>query len=255
MLLLALALVLTVEPQAAPQPATVSSTPPAPATTPASDGPPATRADDSPASTTQRAVASPPPGEPPAPTIQLTEPPQRAVWVNVAPLVFYAALPRRSFAAAVGGSFVLSPRLVLTTDIAWLGATHPLWHVCADTGWVSWLSAGIALRPFGNPNALDGLSILPKVVVRLTTTGGRQTGGRIDNSLCTPPYANGTDVSVGIGATIGWNWVVWRHLYLGIGAGGSLLACFSCASNQSQARLPVDGVWELDAQGRLGVSF
>lgn len=175
--------------------------------------------------------------------------------MNLAPVAVSLALPIRRFVASVGGSFVLSPRMVLTTDITWLASKHPLWHECADTGWVSWLSAGLELRPFGAPNALDGFFILPKAVVRLTTTEGRQTGRRIDNGFCTPPYDNGTDFSIGVGATIGWNWVVWRHLYLGIGAGGSVLACFNCSLIQEWKRVPVAGVWEFDAQARLGFAF
>lgn len=246
---LALAIVLTVDPPGAPRPETGSSTPP-PATVPPSDGPPGRNPD-----TTQGAVATTPASEPRAATVEPAEPPQRAVWVNLAPVAFSLALPIRRFVASVGGSFVLSPRMVLTTDIAWLAAKHPLWHECADTGWVSWLSAGLELRPFGAPSALDGFFILPKAVVRLTTTEGRQTGGRIDNGFCTPPYDNGTDFSVGVGASIGWNWVVWRHLYLGIGAGGSVLACFNCSIIQEWKRVPVAGVWELDAQGRVGFAF
>ena len=36
------------------------------------------------------------------------------------------------------------------------------------------------------------------------------------------PYPNGFDFDGGVGVTVGWDWVVLGHLYLGSAIGGSL---------------------------------
>lgn len=179
-------------------------------------------------------------------------PPQTAAWVNLSPLAYVATL--RRFGASAGASFVVAPRLVLTTDVAWVGAPHVIEQPCANAGWLSWVSAGVAIRPFGDEGRLDGYFVLPKVVVRIGEAQGRQTGRREDT--CVPPYPNGTDVSVGLGFSIGWNWVIWRHLFLGVSGGGSLLACFNCTDHLGSAgRVTVKPVMDFDVGLRVGVSF
>lgn len=179
--------------------------------------------------------------------VLLAEPaaPQTAAWVNlgVAPYLV------RSFALSAGAAIPVAPRIALTTDAAWVGQKHPIWHECASGGWVGWLSVGPAIRPFGEPNQLSGFYLLPKLVMRISWTEGPQTFRRSDGDYCPAPYPNGLDVAVGLGGTAGWNWVVWERLYLGLGGGAALVAAFGRTLSN------VVALWEIDVQLRVGVAF
>lgn len=173
-------------------------------------------------------------------------PAQAAAWVNFGPLIV------RTF--SVGVSSVIGPRLVLTIDGAWSPALHPLEHECADTATTVWGAAGLMIRPFGGERELGGFFLQPKLSVRFTSTTGPQSGRRPDGSPCFRPYADGNDVSVGLSGSVGWNWVVARHLYLGVSAGGGGLACFNCASYESNTRR-FSVLALIDLGLRVGVAF
>ncbi len=181
-----------------------------------------------------------------APELVEEPPAQAAAWVNLGPLIV------RTF--SVGGSYVIGPRLVLTVDGAWSPFNHVVEHDCADTATTVWGAAGVMIRPFGDERVLGGFFLQPKLSVRFTSTTGPQSGPRPDGTPCFRPYADGSDVSVGLSGSIGWNWVVFRHLYLGVSAGAGGLACFNCASYESNTRrFAVLAL--IDVGLRVGVAF
>ncbi|MBL8938813.1 MAG: hypothetical protein JNM69_29905 [Archangium sp.] len=179
--------------------------------------------------------------------VLLAEPadPQAAAWVNVAAAPFLI----QTFALSLGASVPVAPRVALTTDAAWIGRKHLIWDECASGGWVGWLSVGPEIRPFGAPNRRDGFYLLPKFVMRLSWTVGSQSSRRTDGDYCPAPYPNGLSFAAGVGGTLGWNWVVWNHLYLGVGGGAAIVAALS------KTFTGVVGLWEIDVQLRVGVAF
>lgn len=174
------------------------------------------------------------------------EPPRAALWVNLAPLI--------ANTLSGGGSVAVAPRLALVVDAGFSPTKLRIEHDCADSGRAAWSSIGLAVRPFGAPHSVTGFFLLPKFVGRVAWTEGMQGGRRPDGSECFRPYANGSDTSLGVGVAAGWDWVLWRHLFVGVSGGVGALACFNCATYASDRRgnllIPA-----IDLGLRLGVAL
>lgn len=180
------------------------------------------------------------------------EPESRAhVWVNVAPTMLGLVWVPRGPAAALGADFAVTPALSLTLETSFYG--FPSEYLCATKGLVSWNAVGVSIRPFQKER---GAFLLPKVAVRVATTEGLANSERVDESVCSrTPYPDGTEWDVGGGLSVGFDFTVWRHFYIGVAAGGGAAACFNCTTSTGPTPRMTRLRPTVDASIRLGVAF
>lgn len=181
--------------------------------------------------------------------------PRAALWVNLFPSAIVPALTKQP-AGSVGVTFALAPRLAIVADAAFFPFPHPLEMPCADqTGWMLWTSVGAAFRPFANDEGIGGFFLLPKLTFRVTDTTGSQTfGNDADPCIRFARYESGVDFSPGLALSVGWDWVLWRHLFLGVSAGAGGAACFNCAPKYGEPRA-FRARLEIDIGLRVGYAF
>jgi|JI10StandDraft_1071094.scaffolds.fasta_scaffold08009_7 hypothetical protein len=163
--------------------------------------------------------------------------PRAAVWVNLVPTVVVPALVKRP-SGSIGVTFGIARRFAIVADAAFFPFPHPVEMPCADgDGWMLWWSAGAAFRPFANDDGIGGFFLLPKVTFRFTDTKGtRRFGNDDDPCIRFSKYESGADFSLGLALSLGWDWVLWRHLLLGVSAGAGAAPCFNCAPMTSEPR-------------------
>jgi hypothetical protein len=174
------------------------------------------------------------------------------VWVNLAPTILGLVGVPRGPAAALGASFAMTPALWVTLETTFFG--FPSEYLCATKGTVFWNAVGVSIRPF---EKVRGAFLLPKLAVRVATTEGLSDSERVDESVCIRlrPYPNGTEWDLGGGLSVGFDFTLWKHLYVGIAAGGGAAACFNCTTptgpeaRMTRLRLTVD------LSLRLGATF
>lgn len=181
------------------------------------------------------------------------EPEVRAhAWVNLAPTLLGLLWVQRGPAASLGASVAISPALWLTLETSFFG--FPSEYLCATNGTVFWNAVGVSIRPFEKAR---GLFLLPKLAVRVATTEGLSDSERVDESACIRlrPYPNGTEWDLGGGLSVGFDFTLWKHLYVGIAAGGGAAACFNCTTVTGPGPRMTRFRPTVDLSLRLGAAF
>lgn len=143
------------------------------------------------------------------------EPPaERTVeaWVNLVPTAMgFTWTPARP-GLGLGANVMLSKYVDVTFEAVVMG--YPTDTFCASAGVIGWGALGTTLRPFAN-----GFFVLPKLSFRVQWMEGLRNSERFDDN-CTPiAFPNGLDWDVGGGLSVGFDFLVWKRLYLGLAAG------------------------------------
>lgn len=169
-------------------------------------------------------------------------------WVNLSPIVMgFTWTPARA-GVGLGANLDLSKYVGITFEAAVMG--YPVDTFCASAGVVGWGAVGTTLRPFAN-----GFFVLPKLSFRIQWMEGLLNSERFDDT-CTPaPFPNGLDWDLGGGLSLGFDFLVWNRLYLGLAAGAGAAACFNCAPDRGPSPREFRVRPQLDLSVRVGVAF
>jgi hypothetical protein len=178
--------------------------------------------------------------------------PRAHAWVNLTPTLLGLFWIPRGPAVSLGASVEVTPALWLTLETSFFGFPSEFW--CATNGTVFWNAVGVSIRPFEKAR---GVFLLPKVAVRVATTEGLSDSERVDENSCIRlrPYPNGTEWDLGGGLSVGFDFTLWKHLYVGIAAGGGAAACFNCTTTTGPQPRMNRFRPTVDLSLRLGATF
>jgi hypothetical protein len=172
-------------------------------------------------------------------------------WVNVVPAMLGLVWFPRGPAAALGANVAMTPALWLTLESSVFG--FPSEYLCATKGFVFWNAAGVSIRPFEKER---GAFVLPKVAVRVASTEGLSNSELVDDSVCArTAYPDGTEWDVGGGLSVGFDFTVRQHLYVGVAAGAGAAVCFNCTTPTGPSPRMTRLRLTVDASVRVGVAF
>lgn len=169
-------------------------------------------------------------------------------WVNLVPAAMgFTWTPPRP-GVGLGANVDLSKYVGISFEAAVMG--YPIDTYCASAGIVGWGAVGTTLRPFAN-----GFFLLPKLSFRAQWMEGLLNSERFDDN-CTPiPFPNGFDWDLGGGLSVGFDFLVWNRLYLGLAAGAGAAACFNCAPERGPTPREFRVRPQLDLSVRVGAAF